>query len=194
MIRRLLFLSVPLLLAGCAQTYFYDGKRYNSKEELFVAGNAVHNDALRQITPLPQPLTSKKLIIAMPSAKAFYEAGVALATKIDGRTPNGPGLELLNNLTMFNHSSIKVMYDAVERKRIYPSVAYREMSSTVVNLEPSADTDVLYVTAPDLNSAQWFYGSQKYGKQVFAFDRSGAGATAKVNAFIDAVQAQAIRE
>ena len=194
MIRKLALLAVPFVLAGCAQAYIYEGKRYDSAEAMFMAGNTAHTDALRQITPLPQALTSKKLIVAIPSEKAFYDAGYAYATKIDGRVPTGPNLETFTNLVKFNHGAIKNLYDAIERRRIYSSTSYREMGSTVVNLEPSADTDVMYVTSPDPTSAQWFYASQKYGKQVFAFDRSVPGPTGKTNAFLEAVQAQAIRE
>jgi len=194
MIRKIAIFIAPLLLAGCAQTYILEGQKYESKEAFLLAGNKMNVDAVRQVTPLPQPLTSKKLIMAMPSEKAFFESGVNFITKADGRPPVGANLEVFKNLVAHNYAATKVFYEAVERKRIYSSVAFRDMSSVVISIEPSADTDVIYVTAPDPTSAQWFYGSQKYGKQVFAYDRSGAGAAAKVSAFVDAVQALAIRE
>jgi hypothetical protein len=68
------------------------------------------------------------------------------------------------------------------------------MPAMSVSLEPSSDTDVLYYTEPSQGTGQWFYATTKHGKQIFAYDRSGAGSTAKVHAFIDAVQALAIRE
>jgi len=194
MIRKLVLLVAPLLLAGCAQTYVLDGKKYDSKEGFLYAANKLNSDALAQITPLPLPLTAKKLVVAIPSEAVSYESGVNVITKTEGRPLNSATLEVFRNLVTQNHMNTKVLYDAIEKKRIYSSVSYREMNSVVVSLEPSADTDVMYVTAPVPSSAQWFYASQKYGKQAFAFDRSGVGMSAKVNAFVEAVQALAVRE
>jgi hypothetical protein len=194
MIHKLAAVSISLVLAGCGQAYILEGQRYESKEAFLYASNKLTSDAVRQITPLSQPLTTKKLVMAIPSEHASYESGVAFITKADGRVPNAATLDVFRNLVTQNYSATKVFYEAVDRKRIYSSVSFRDMSNVVVNLEPSADTDVLYVTAPVPSSAQWFFASQKYGKQVFAFDRSGVGLDSKVNAFVDAVQAQAIRD
>jgi hypothetical protein len=194
MIRKLFLFSLPFLLAGCGTTYLFEGQKYDSKEAFLYAANKTNTDALAQIAPLPQPLTTKKLIVAIPSEAVSYEAGLAFVTKTEGRAPNAATAEVFRNLVTQVYLSTRVFYEAIEKRKIYSSVSFRDMNSTVVNLEPSADTDVMYVTAPVPSSAQWFYGSQKYGRQVFAFDRSGVGITAKVISFVDAVQALAIRE
>jgi len=88
----------------------------------------------------------------------------------------------------------KVFYEAVQKRGIYSSVTVNETGSMANSLEPANEYDVMYHTEPSIGAFQIFYASSKHGKQVFAFDRSGATPTAKVNAFIDAVQALAVRE
>ena len=69
-----------------------------------------------------------------------------------------------------------------------------ETQTPVNSLEPTNDYDVMYFTSPGVGAEQYFYASTKHGKQVFAHDKSGLTSAAKVNAFIDAMQALAIRE
>ena len=62
------------------------------------------------------------------------------------------------------------------------------------SFEASADTDVLHYVEPVLGSRQWYYTSLKNGKQIFAYDQSSPTMPGKLLAFVDAVQAQAIRD
>lgn len=52
----------------------------------------------------------------------------------------------------------------------------------------------LYYVEPVQGAGQWFYTTAKGGKQVFAFDLSPTSATGRVKNYLDAVQAQAVRE
>ena len=106
----------------------------------------------------------------------------------------GIGIEQNNNMSKFAYKMTKVFFDGVQKRGIYSSVEIRDMPSMAVSIEPSQEYDVLYFTEPSVGSGQYFYASAKHGKQVFAYDRSGEGVTAKVNAFIEAAQVQAIKE
>ena len=64
----------------------------------------------------------------------------------------------------------------------------------ITSLEPSKEYDVIYYTEPSVGSGQYFYASIKHGKQIFSFDRSQTGPDGKVKAFVEAIQALAIRE
>lgn len=56
------------------------------------------------------------------------------------------------------------------------------------------DTDVLYMNEPTQGSVQWYFVSDKQGKQIFSYDRGFPTPAGKLKAFVDAVQIQAIRE
>lgn len=88
----------------------------------------------------------------------------------------------------------KVFFEGVQKRGIYSSVEIRDAMSMAVSIEPAQEYDVLYFTEPAIGSGQYFYSSVKHGKQVFAYDRSGEGVIAKVNAFIEAAQVQAIKD
>ncbi|GEM_PF-1195780 len=186
--------AAAVLLSGCAAFYTLEGQRYNSAEEFQRTVDSHAAAAVAAVAPLPSPLTKKKLIFAIPAEATVYQENVRRSTVTNGRAPTGLGAEMVTNLTRANYKMMKVFYDVVQKKGIYPSVQFMDMPSMAISLEPSADTDVVYYAEPSQGTGQWFYASAKSGRQVFAYDRSGAGPTAKALAFIDAVQAQAIRE
>jgi hypothetical protein len=187
-------LAAVVLLGGCAANYMLDGQKYGSSAEFQRAVDDRVAAAVGSVSPLPSPLTSKKLIVAFPAESAIYQENVRRVTALNGRAPMGVQAEMITNLSAGNYKLNKVFIDALQKRNIYPSVQFKEMPAMVVSLEPSSDTDVMYYSEASQGAGQWFYASAKHGKQVFAYDRSGAGATAKVHAFVDAVQVQAIRE
>lgn len=194
MIKRFLALATVLAASGCANYYTLEGVKYDSKETFNQAVTQKTTDALNSIQPLPAPVTKKNLIMAFPSEATVYAENIARTTKQNGQAPSGFLVEQIENLTKANFALSKVFADAVQKKGVYTTMKFMEMPSMTVSIEPSSNTDVLYFSEPAIGTGQWFFATQKSGKQVFAYDRSGAGPTAKVQAFVDAVMAQAIRE
>lgn len=194
MIKKLFALVTVLAISGCANFYTLDGVKYDSKEAFHQAVAQKNSDALNSIQPLSAPVTKKSLIMAFPSEATMYSENIARTTKQNGTAPSGLLLDQIENLTKANFSMSKVFADAVQKKGVYASMKFMEMPSMAVSIEPSSNTDVLYFSEPSIGTGQWFFATQKGGKQVFGFDRSGAGPTAKVQAYVDAVMAQAIRE
>lgn len=187
-------LFAVVALSGCATNYTYDGQKYTSKEALFTAVDNHGAVVLSTITPLPTPLSEKQLIFAIPSVAAWSDQGVNNFIKTQGKEPTEPQKEVARNLISANFKNIKIFHDGVLKKNIYRSVKFVEMATTTGDFAPSPDTDTLFWVAPAANSSQWFYASHKYGKQIFAYDRSKTTAEGKLQAFVEAVQAQAIRE
>lgn len=74
---------------------------------------------------------------------------------------------------------------AVEKKHAYSSVQFVEMQDGSESFAASADTDVLYLSVPSAQAHQWFFVTDKGGKQVFAFDRSGSTPAHQVLAFVE---------
>ena len=185
---------VCFLLTGCANTYFFEGRKFDSKESFQSAVASYNNEGLAPISPLPVPVTTRKLLFALPSEATFLEATLRHHATQFGGQPNSNQIELYQNLVKSNVTQAKALFDAIKKRNIYTSVQFVEMQSTNGEFAPSTDTDTLFYVEPTHGSGQYFYSSAKYGKQIFAFDRSAPGAAGKMKAFLDAVQIQAIRD
>lgn len=194
MIKRFLSLVAVVALSGCAVNYTYEGQKYDSKEKFHQAVDSSISGVLSGIAPLPAPLTQKKLIFAIPSQATLIDESTKRFVKAQGTQPIGSAKEILENIPSSNYKNIKVFFDAVQKKNIFTSTQFIEMQSMTGSFAASADADTLYMIEPAPNSVQWYYTSLKNGKQIFAYDRSSPTSSGKVQAFIDAVQAQAIRE
>ena len=192
--RFLVIFGIAVALSGCAATYTLEGAKYDNKEAFRSAAETHRSAALANIQPLPKSLTDKSLIFAFPSAEVLITASKQRFTKIENRQPTGIAKEILENIPYVNHRLITVFGDAVERRGIYKSVKHISLESMNSHIQPTTNEDVIYFIEPTLNSGQWFYASIKHGKQVFAYDRTREGIDGKISAFLEAVQAQAIRD
>jgi hypothetical protein len=182
------------LISGCSTYYTYEGEKYKSKEKFHQAVDSTINRALTKVEPLSSPLTGKKLVFAMPSQSAFINASNDRFVSSQGSQPTGSAKEILENLSRANYRNIKVFYDAVLKKNIYSSVQFVDLSTMNSNYPASPNIDVIYFVEPMTGSAQWFYLTEKNGKQIFAYDRSSPTPEGKINAFVDAVQLLAIKD
>lgn len=194
MIKKFVALIVLVALSGCAGTYTYKGQKYDSKEKFQQAVDSSISETLSGIAPLPSPLTQKKLVFALPSKTTIVNESVRRFVEINGRQPNTLQNELVENLSESNYKNIKVYFDAIQKRNIFASTQLIEMQSMTGSFAASADTDTLYMVEVSQGSGQWFYTSLKHGKQIFAYDRSSPTGAGKVQAFVDAVQVQAIRD
>ena len=192
--KNILCLVVAVMLSGCAVNYTYDGQKYSSKEKFHEAVDSSISNVISGVTPLPTVLTRKKLVFAMPSEATLIEETKRRFMKTQGREANGMALEILENVPKSTYKNIKIFFDSVQKRNIYSGTQFVEMQSMTGSFAASADTDTLYMIEPGPNSVQWYYTSLKHGKQIFAYDRSSPTAAGKVQAFIEAVQAQAIRD
>lgn len=182
------------ILGGCGTTYTFEGQKYDSKEKFQSAVDSAASGALATIAPLATPLSQKKLVFAIPSESALVNENVRRQVAIAGSQPNAIQQELIDNLSRSNFKLTKIFFEGVQRKNIYKSVQFIEMQSMTGSFAPSQDVDTLYYVEPSQGSGQWFYASSKGGKQIFAFDRSSVTPAGKIQAVVDAVQAQAIRD
>lgn len=187
-------LALSFSLSGCAAFYTFEGTKYENKEAFHAAVDAQRSSALAKIQKLPTPLTEKSLIFAVPSADTLISASKKQYTKIEGRQPMGIALEILENVPRANHKLSVIFGDAIEKRGIFASVKFVSLDSMESSIQPTPKEDVLYFSEPTFGSGQWFYSSAKHGKQVFAFDRSQPGVDGKIAAFLEATQAQAIRD
>ncbi len=194
MIIKFLLASLVLMSTGCAVHYTFEGQKYGSKEEFHRAVESTMDRAVSEIVPFNSPISKKSLIFAIPSQQTIIDESRNRFVAMQGSQPTGNAKEIVDNISISNYRGVKVFFDAVQRKNIFSSVKFVEMKTMTTSFAAADDVDVLYMVEPSRGSAQWFYTSQKYGKQIFAYDRSSPTPEGKVQAFVDAVQAQAIRE
>jgi hypothetical protein len=196
MIKKIAILIAVVALSGCTigPHYFYNGQRYDSNETFQQAVNAHNSSILSTITRLPTPLTQRKLIFAIPTAVAFSEGDAKSIVKVQGREFREGEKRLNFNLNVSYFNRLKVFFEAIQKRKIYASTKFIEMDSTTGSFAASPDVDALFLVRPGANSLQWYYTSHKHGKQIFSYDQSNPTEEGKVQAFIDAVQALAIRD
>jgi hypothetical protein len=194
MMKKVLSVLVAAALSGCAVDYTFEGQKYSSKEAFHQAVDSNVSAILAGIVPLPRPVSNKKLIFAVPSETALLSEANSRFVKSQGSQPVGAAKEILENLPRANYKNTKIFFDAVQKKNIFASTQFIEMPMMTGSFEASNDADAMYYIEPNQGSGQWFYHSSKAGKQIFAYDRSATTSAGKVQAFVDAVLAQAIRE
>jgi hypothetical protein len=194
MIKKFVGLIVLVALSGCAAVYTYNGQKYDSKEKFQQAVDSTASGALSTITPLPTPLTQRKLLFAVPSEIALFNENVRRFVEVNNRQPNALQNEMAQTLSGGAFTNLKSYFDAVQKRNIFASTQFVEMQSMTASFAASADTDTLYLIEPAAGSNQWYYTSLKHGKQIFSFDRGTPTPASKLQSFIDAVQAQAVRD
>ncbi|MBA4265893.1 MAG: hypothetical protein C0453_12475 [Comamonadaceae bacterium] len=195
MIKALASVLAALILTGCAAKAFYtfEGARYEDEESFQAAVDMRRTAIVNNIKPLPSPVTDKKLIVAFASEAAIYQENLRRHQVQNGQPATGVALEQYRNLTKSNYKMVRSLFESIEKRGIYKEVIYRDMPTLVIAIEPSSDADALFFTESGPGAGQYFYSSVKHGKQVFAFDRSAPTTEARTDAFIQAVQAMAIR-
>ncbi|MFZ6653905.1 hypothetical protein [Undibacterium sp. TJN19] len=187
-------LLILMALTGCGTVYTFEGQKYDSKEKLFQASDNFISTSLNTVTPLPKPVSSKKLVFAIPSQLALYNESITRYETVQHTKAPGNVRDMLDGITTTNFRQIKVFYDAIAKKNIYQSTEFVGFDTMNGSYPASPDVDVIYYIEPAQGAGQWFFVSAKYGKQVFAYDRSSTTGAGKIQGFIDAVQVQAIKD
>jgi hypothetical protein len=194
MIKKIFSILAITALSGCAVNYTYEGRKYESKEAFHQAVDSKVSEVLSSIVPLPSPVSKKRLIFAMPSESALITEVTSRFVKAQGSQPVGPAKEIIENIPKSTYKNIKIFYDAIHKKNIYASTQFIDMPIMTGSFEASNDADTLYYVEPIKDSGQWFFNSIKGGKQIFSYDRSAPDGVGKVQAFVDAVLVQAVRD
>ncbi len=187
--------AAAFTLAGCAgPSYLLGGVKYNSTAAFMQASDEMGKRILAQVTPLPRPLTTKKLVASFPSVEAQMSELVRRYVETYGMPPTAGMVEQATALAQNNLNMNRNSYEAVAKRGIYREVSIIDSKTMVNSMEPGPDYDVLYLTEGGVGTGQMFYASAKHGKQAFAYDRSGTTPESRTNSLIEAVQALAMRE
>jgi hypothetical protein len=188
--------GICFAIAGCAThaVYFYDGKQYPSADAFYSGIQSLNRPAVDEIVPLPAPVTNRRLAFGFPAPDAVLAGSVRNHTALKGQAPVGLALEQYTTLAQSTALTTRATFDAIQRRGIYKSVRYVPLDSLTSSLAASADEDVLYWYEPAPSAGTWYFVSAKSGKQVFAYDRAQPSVAARMKAFVDALQLQAVRD
>jgi hypothetical protein len=186
--------ALTALLSGCAATYTFDGQRYSSKEEFLSSVDRTFAQAVENVQPLPRPVSTKTLVFAFPSLKVTQRQSVVNFEKVNGRMIGLGEQIMIDNITVANVKSNRVYFDAIKKRNIYAGVKFVELDSMTADLQASSTEDVLFYSEPRQGAGQFYFVNAKAGKQAFAFDRGASAIDARLTAFLQAVQLQAVRD
>lgn len=174
--------------------YTYEGQVFDSPVKFQKGVDAKVTETVKAITPLPAPLSQRRLVFAMPGASTFVKESRKRFIAAHGAAPVKLAKEIVENLSNSNFKSIKVFFQAIKKKNLYASVKFVELDSMNASYAPSADSDVLYMTEPSVGEIHWTYASVRRGEQEFIYDRSSERIEGKVEAFLEAVQGMAVAD
>ena len=174
--------------------YTYEGQVFDSPVKFQKGVDAKVTETVKAITPLPEPLSQRRLVFAMPGASTFVKESRKRFIAAHGAAPVKLAKEIVENLSNSNFKSIKVFFQAIKKKNLYASVKFVELDSMNASYAPSADSDVLYMTEPSVGEIHWTYASVRRGEQEFIYDRSSERIEGKVEAFLEAVQGMTVAD
>lgn len=195
----LILITVSSFILGGCVTYSYGGKKYDTQEQVVSVQKENTKLLLAEITPLPNSVTDKTLIFVYPGYQAFMVA----QEKIDQLTG------VMRNIVQRGDAEIKAKTavgnfeftaEMINRRNLYKHVSFVESSTyTVPEPEVSDTQDAMYITCSYSSDGKntacgTYYVSKRYGKQVFASDRSSPDYKERNKAYLQAVEALAIRE
>ncbi|MHA7066828.1 hypothetical protein [Azospirillum argentinense] len=182
-----------LLVAGCNQTtYWYKDKKNLSKEEFQRVFVADRENDMSNIKPLTKPVTTRRLLVAIPSRSGYYANRLAVA---QAGAPNATVADVeavpANDSWYWDYANMRRW---VERKNIYPAVEEKIVDNPGA-FQPSNDYDVLALTVQSKPGQrdQWHYYSQRNGKQTVSPDSSASDTLANWESMLDAIKAAAIQ-
>jgi hypothetical protein len=187
--------GISVVIAGCAHAvYYYDGKQYQSADAFYTGIRGANDPAVAEIVPLPAPVTTRRLAFGFPSPETVLAGTVRNHTALKGSAPAGLAMEQYTTLAQGTAIYTQATLSAIQRRGIYKSVRYVPLDSLTASPAASADEDVLYWYEPAANAGTWYFVSAKSGKQVFAYDRAQPTVAARMKAFVDALQLQAVKD
>ena len=172
--------------------YTYEGQVFDLPTKFQKGVDDKVKATVKSITPLPTPLSQKKLVFAMPRQSAFIKESAKRFAAVHGAPPVKLAKEIVENLSISNFKSIKVFFQAVKKKNIYVSVEFVELDSMSGSYPAAEGVDALYMVEPSVGEVHWTYASTQYGEQELVYDRSSEHIEGKVQAFVQAVQAMAV--
>lgn len=190
-----------LVLAGCASKpiFTYDGKKYESQEQVVQAQQKNISNLLAEIEAFPKPLTDAKLIFIAPGYQAFMSAQEKM-DQLAGISRNEVQRVDAEVKARTAVAGYKFSADMIKKRNIYRTVTFVESPTyTVVEPSVSEGEDALWITCSYSGDGKnvacgTYYLSKKFGKQIFVTDRSSPDIKERNKAYLQAFETLAIRE
>ena len=188
MLKAACVISVLALLTACQANgvkYRYKDTFYDSAQGAQLAQTNYHTMALDAVEPMPEPINSKTLVFGLPS----YETLKGFWYKhYEGQNVRNSDKDFYSLQT---YRGMKALYDIVKKSNLYSETKLVETSGG--DLQPSENTDVLYIFAKSMSHNAMYFSNQSNGKQVWAFDKAIQEPDKRSKAVMDSVTAFAVQ-
>jgi S1-C subfamily serine protease len=154
--RGLLVLLVGLTLAGCAPTYFFAGKQYNSPNEAKYAARSIFSRMLSSVEKATDPIGGRATIY-LPS-RSFIEQHSIVGNKTAAMNDQ---VSYIVSVTSMDHSSF---YKAIRKSQLFDEIN----SSHFDNFSPSPNQRDDWTIWVDISNhkVNWFIKNATTGKQL----------------------------
>lgn len=141
-------LLVVLLCTACAQTFFYDGKQFDSPAAAYGYQSRQYGDAIRAIPPLDAPVRSDAAVVltSRPQIEHYqWQAGANIQPW---------QVKYLTDLVVFDQEN---MVRALRKRKIFETLEV--IHSDGERPELSGYDAVLYIYWPEPETIGWFFSS-----------------------------------
>jgi len=178
----LLVCAAATLVAACGPriTYRYGGQAYRSSDQALAAAEKSHASMVEQIVPATNRV-SGTLDLYIPDRDAIKERGI--------RRTGEPRPEILDYVAETALLANKSLYDALIKRNSFDRVTLHYSSGE--HITPKAGERAIYLYAPNVDSIGWFFASAAVPRERIHFDMTKPDRAARVQYWIDSVEALA---
>ena len=191
--KKYILLALIVSVSGCGSVkYTYDGGSYTGPDEFQSGVDATNREAHDQLVKelrVEAPLSSKQLLIALPSLDTI-KSGYKLPNVLQV-TP--AQISARNNLSESTYKQYEMIAQVIKEIGIYSGV--KTIESDGARLKPSSTETVLYLyVLPDQTSSQWYIDGTKQGVLAVNVDRGQPKLVGKIRSFVNSVKGYAIAD
>ena len=180
--RATLLVCVLAIVAGCGPrlTYRYGGQAYRSQDQALAAAAKSHASMVEQIVPAMNRVGGA-LDVYVPDRNAIMERGI--------RRTGEPRQEILDYVSESMMLANKSVYDALVKRNSFDRVTLHYSNGE--HITPKAGERAVYLYAPNVDGISWFFASAAVPRERIHFDMTKPDRSARVQYWIDSVEALA---
>jgi hypothetical protein len=177
----LVICMAALLLQGCGgSTYRYGGKAYRNADQALAAARESNAKMVAQIAPAKNRVGGT-LVIYVPNKDSVIERGVRKTGE-----PRQESLDYVAETIMLRNQSL---HQALVQRNSFDDVTLHYSDGG--HIAPKAGERVVYLYQPGVDNSGWFFASAAVNRERIHFDMTKADASARVQYWIESIEALA---
>ena len=186
------------MLSACATervSYNVDGKLYYSADDATLALRSSLSEAESAVLSTASPLVNRKLLIAVPTEKAYLTAIDAFGAANGKRLENSSQqtVDFAKNSARMTYEGDKSLARSIAKSNIYQEVSIIDIDTPTPDLQPSSSQDIVYkYRAARSDGWVYYFLSAKYGKLILSGDPSKESRKERRLSLIDDLKSKAL--